>query len=92
MSGTSEPRPFTLARLRADVAEVLYVEADELADDENVFDQGMDSIRTMTLLESWRADGAEVDFTQLAERPTLSAWAALLAPQATAPAATQAGS
>ncbi|MFD4576714.1 phosphopantetheine-binding protein [Streptomyces sp. NPDC058417] len=80
MTDTSRPQPFTLERVRKDVAEVLYVETDEVEVDENVFDQGLDSVRMMTLVEGWRADGAEAGFAELAERPTLTAWVTLLAP------------
>ncbi|GAA4793132.1 phosphopantetheine-binding protein [Streptomyces sanyensis] len=71
---------FTRERLARDVADVLYVEADEIPVDENLLEQGLDSVRLMTLVERWRADGAEVAFVDLAERPTLAEWAALLAP------------
>ncbi|MFC8710729.1 MULTISPECIES: phosphopantetheine-binding protein [unclassified Streptomyces] len=80
MTDTSGPQPFTLDRLRDDLAELLYVEAEEVAVDENVFDQGLDSVRMMTLVEGWRAQGAEVGFAELAQRPTLTDWATLLAP------------
>jgi len=32
----------------------------------------------MSLVESWRGEGAEVSFMDLAEEPTLEAWARLL--------------
>ena len=38
----------------------------------------MDSVRVMSLMEKWRADGAETDFADLAENPTVHAWVALL--------------
>ncbi|MFD5650511.1 phosphopantetheine-binding protein [Streptomyces sp. NPDC127039] len=72
---------FTVERLRQDVAELLYVDADDVPADESVFDHGLDSVRMMALVQRWRADGAaEVDLPQLAQRPTLTDWAALLAP------------
>ncbi|PRH75781.1 phosphopantetheine attachment domain protein [Streptomyces solincola] len=73
-------RTFTQERLAQDVADVLYVEADEVDPEDSLLDQGLDSIRLMTLLEKWRADGADVGFADLAERPTLRAWAVLLDP------------
>ncbi|WP_234436963.1 phosphopantetheine-binding protein [Streptomyces maremycinicus] len=47
--------------------------------DENLLDLGMDSVRIMTLLERWRREHAvTADFADLAERPAVEAWAALL--------------
>ncbi|MGW6732429.1 phosphopantetheine-binding protein [Streptomyces sp. NPDC055013] len=80
MTDTSGPHPFTLEQLRKDVAELLYVDAEDVEVDEDVFHQGLDSVRMMALVEGWRAAGAQVGFAELAERPTLTAWAALLSP------------
>ncbi|MBB2910628.1 bifunctional isochorismate lyase/aryl carrier protein [Streptosporangium becharense] len=41
-------------------------------DDDNLLDHGLDSVRLMMV-----ADRLGVDFTDLAERPTLRAWAEL---------------
>jgi bifunctional isochorismate lyase/aryl carrier protein len=74
-------------QLRADVAELLQMSAAELADDDNLLERGMDSIRLMTLIERWRSAGTEVTFVELAEKPTLTDWFALLsaaAPQGSA--------
>jgi bifunctional isochorismate lyase / aryl carrier protein len=60
------------------VAESLRVPAAELRVDANLVDCGVDSIRMMTFVERWRADGHDVTFVQLAEQPTLEAWARLL--------------
>ncbi|MEU5919038.1 phosphopantetheine-binding protein [Streptomyces sp. NPDC047141] len=79
MADTAGQQTFALERLARDVADVLYVEAEEVDPDESLLDQGLDSIRLMSLVEKWRAEGAEAGFVDLAERPTLRAWAALLA-------------
>jgi len=47
-------------------------------DDDDLFDAGLDSIRLMTVVEHLRAGGHDVSFVDLAERPTVSAWAELL--------------
>lgn len=65
-------------QVRADVAELLQVSLMELGEDENLLERGMDSIRLMSLVERWRNAGAEVTFVDLAERPTLTEWYALL--------------
>ncbi|MFE8017233.1 phosphopantetheine-binding protein [Streptomyces antibioticus] len=81
MTDTPDARTFTVERLRKDIAELLYVDVEDVPADENVFDHGLDSVRMMTLLQQWRADGAaEIDMPVLAQRPTLTEWAALLAP------------
>ncbi|MER5967954.1 phosphopantetheine-binding protein [Streptomyces sp. NPDC002057] len=78
MVDTAGQQAFTRERLTRDVADVLYVDAAEVEPDESLIEQGLDSIRLMTLVEGWRADGAEIGFVDLAERPTLDAWFELL--------------
>ncbi|MDA2814422.1 phosphopantetheine-binding protein [Nocardiopsis sp. RSe5-2] len=78
MSTGAERTPFTPERVRADVESVLEEEPGTLADDEDLLDRGMDSIRLMSLVEKWRTDGASTDFVELAEDPTIAAWARLL--------------
>ncbi|GJF33552.1 hypothetical protein KNE206_62520 [Kitasatospora sp. NE20-6] len=74
------PPPTSLSpdRIRRDVADLLDVDPLELEDDEPLLDQGMDSIRLMTLVERWRADGVEVTFVDLAEKATINGWSDLL--------------
>ncbi|MGI5380830.1 phosphopantetheine-binding protein [Streptomyces sp. CA-251387] len=79
MSVNSE---LSLGRLRQDVAAVLGVMPAFIAADVPLMEQGLDSIRLMTLVERWRAAGAAVTFADLAERPTLNEWSALLTSQA----------
>ncbi|MEU4657439.1 phosphopantetheine-binding protein [Streptomyces sp. NPDC023723] len=66
-------------RIRADVAELLGCAPADIAPDENLRDLGLDSVRLMTLVERWRAGGAaELELPDLAERPELAHWTALL--------------
>ncbi|MFJ7203675.1 phosphopantetheine-binding protein [Streptomyces sp. NPDC098789] len=74
--------PFGLDRLVHDVADMLCTEPDEVDPDESLLDQGLDSIRLMSLVSRWRTEGAQIAFVDLAERPTLREWAHLLAPSA----------
>jgi bifunctional isochorismate lyase/aryl carrier protein len=67
-------------QVRADVAEVLLEPSLAIGDDDNLLDRGLDSIRLMSLVERWRSAGAEISFVDLAERPTLADWYALLCP------------
>ncbi|HEV7651000.1 MAG TPA: phosphopantetheine-binding protein [Actinophytocola sp.] len=68
----------TPAAIRADIAEMLHRSPEESFDLENLFECGLDSIRLLTLLERWREAGVPVSFVELAERPTLANWLALL--------------
>ncbi len=70
---------FTPQSVREEVAELLVQPPSELGEDENLLDRGLDSIRIMSLVERWRRKGAEITFVELAERPTLTDWYALLA-------------
>ncbi|GAA0536600.1 hypothetical protein GCM10011581_23550 [Saccharopolyspora subtropica] len=70
----------TLEDVRAQVAELLFEDPTELTDDENLVDWGLDSVRIMTLVEKWRKLGVRITFADLAERPTLADWWAVLEP------------
>jgi len=65
-------------RLRARIADLLYVEPDELGLHDDLMDAGLDSIRVMTLIEDWRREGRDIGFADLLDRPTIAAWSELL--------------
>ncbi|TSD46839.1 isochorismatase [Rhodococcus sp. KBS0724] len=69
------------ARIVRDVAEVLSMRVEQLGDDTDLTDEGLDSVRLMMLVEQWRADGADADFAELAEEQTINAWVEVLCPQ-----------
>jgi aryl carrier-like protein len=69
---------FTIERVLAEAAHILAEPAQDIDPAENLFDRGMDSVRMMSLMERWRAAGAEVEFADLAEEPTIQAWVTLL--------------
>ncbi|RKN38999.1 phosphopantetheine-binding protein [Streptomyces hoynatensis] len=71
--------------IREDVARALGEDPDEpgdaweFGDEENLLDLGLDSVRLMSLIARWRREhDVEVSFADLAERPSVAAWAALL--------------
>ncbi|MFD9910980.1 phosphopantetheine-binding protein [Streptomyces sp. NPDC059063] len=71
--------PLSPERVRADVAELLDCDPAEIAPEEDLVDLGLDSVRMMILVERWRAGGATaLEFPDLAERPELGHWTALL--------------
>lgn len=61
-------------RMRDDVAAILETDASEIADDDNLIDHGLDSMRLMRLTQQWHDRGVTVPFADLAERPQLSHW------------------
>ncbi len=67
--------PLDRDRIVADLSEVLGVPADQLTDEVNVLDLGLDSVRLMSLIERWRAAGAQrADVVVLAGDPVLGSW------------------
>ncbi|MEH0558163.1 MULTISPECIES: phosphopantetheine-binding protein [Streptomyces] len=66
-------------RIRADVAELIGCDPTEIEPEENLTDLGLDSVRTMVLIDRWRAAGAaSLEYADLAEQPELAHWAELL--------------
>lgn len=66
-------------RVIDDVATALGVRPDELTDETNLLDAGLDSVRIMSLVEKWRAAGHEdIDFPTLASDPVLGSWLEVL--------------
>ncbi|SJZ79296.1 amino acid adenylation domain-containing protein [Marinactinospora thermotolerans DSM 45154] len=74
--------------VRARVAEIIGT--DDFADGDDLFDHGLDSLGLIRLAGTWREQGAEITFADLAAEPTVRAWTELLetAP-APAPATTR---
>ncbi|MFT4127789.1 MAG: phosphopantetheine-binding protein [Gordonia sp. (in: high G+C Gram-positive bacteria)] len=62
-------------RIIADIAEITQIPVAEITDDTNVLDIGLDSVRLMSLIERWRADGAvTADLVGLAADPVVGSW------------------
>jgi bifunctional isochorismate lyase/aryl carrier protein len=68
----------TFDGLRARLAAWTGVAAAEFDAEENLMDYGLDSIRVMSLVGEWKAAGIAVAFEELARRPSLNGWWALL--------------
>ncbi|MGP9041787.1 isochorismatase family protein [Cytobacillus kochii] len=64
----------THSEIKTKVAEILDISPSEIKDDDDLVSLGLDSIRMMTLVEEWRAEGADVNFMKMASNPTLQAW------------------
>ncbi|AOH52968.1 isochorismatase [Peribacillus muralis] len=83
-SGTVQEKDvhgLTLDGLRVAIADLLGESPSDIGDNEDLVDIGMDSIRMMSLVEILRGKGAEINFMQMAEKPTLAAWWELLSSQ-----------
>ncbi|AZK47900.1 isochorismatase family protein [Paenibacillus lentus] len=66
-------------QLREEVANLLQEAAESIGEqDDLVAYWGLDSIRIMSLAERFSREGLEISFAELAERPTLEGWWALL--------------
>ena len=61
----------------ADLARALRLPPDEIMDDDNLIDLGLDSMRAMALLTRWSERGVALDLAAVAESVTLGAWWAL---------------
>lgn len=60
------------------MARALEMAPQELDDDRDLFELGLDSLMLMSLVGVWRREGSTVTFQDLTRSPTLEAWTALL--------------
>ncbi|WP_323024091.1 phosphopantetheine-binding protein [Castellaniella sp.] len=70
---------FSLESMRADIARMLHESPDDIRDDDNLMDLGLDSMRLMKLAAQWREAGARLEFADLAADATLAHWWAIVA-------------
>lgn len=68
----------TLERMRADVAGMLGEAPEDIQDDENLMDLGLDSMRVLGLVLAWGNTGIPLEFSHLAEHATLGGWWAVV--------------
>lgn len=78
MSQTNATPPLTLDTMRADIAALLHEDPDDILDNDNLLDLGLDSMRIMTLAARWRQAGAHIEFSDMASVLTLAQWWALV--------------
>jgi yersiniabactin nonribosomal peptide synthetase len=64
--------------VREAVARALEIAPQELDDDRDLFELGLDSLMLMSLVGAWRREGSTVTFQDLTRSPTLRAWTTLL--------------
>ncbi|HEY7773713.1 MAG TPA: isochorismatase family protein [Marinagarivorans sp.] len=78
----NSPEVFCAASLHRQIAQALQIHPEDFDANDNLMDVGLDSIRLMSLLEHWRNCGAQVDFMDLADEPTVDNWAKVLSASA----------
>ena len=78
--------PLTLQRMREDIARLLRMPPGEIGEEDDLGDLGLDSMRAMAVLQRWSEAGLALDFTEMAERPTLATWWAIAQRQMARPA------
>ncbi|MER5550624.1 amino acid adenylation domain-containing protein [Streptomyces sp. NPDC002793] len=66
------------AEVREAVARALQLAPQELDGDRDLYELGLDSLTLMALAGEWRRGGSTVTFQDLANEPTLRAWARLV--------------
>ena len=69
---SSETTTLDAATVLADLAASAGLSPADIDPDEDFLGLGIDSVRLMRLLDSWRAAGARVEFADLAACPTVS--------------------
>ncbi|MFG3373652.1 amino acid adenylation domain-containing protein [Streptomyces tendae] len=76
--GVGSPDRHASTAVREAVARALEIAPEELDDDRDLFELGLDSLVLMTLVGAWRRQGTEVTFQDLTNSPTLRDWTTLL--------------
>lgn len=66
--------PLSRDLMREDIAAMIHIDPEEIGDDDNLMDLGLDSMRALNLLLLWQERGVDLDFSQMAVRPTLAGW------------------
>ncbi|AZA12117.1 phosphopantetheine-binding protein [Corynebacterium gerontici] len=70
----SQPQYLTKEQVISDIARFLNITEERLDLERPLPEQGLDSLRMITLIETWRASGITVDFQTLMSLATAKAW------------------
>lgn len=74
LSASHALAPLTLEQMRLDIARLVNEAPEELEDEDNLLDWGLDSMRIFNVSVQWNKTGIELRFAELAETPTLAGW------------------
>lgn len=64
----------TKEQLRDLIASYMNENIDDIAENDNLVYEGLDSMMVMSIVEDLRAQGILVTFLELVEQPTIEAW------------------
>ncbi|WP_326639981.1 amino acid adenylation domain-containing protein [Streptosporangium sp. NBC_01755] len=78
----SQAPAFAPDDVREAVAQALEIPADEIDQERDLFELGLDSLAVMRLAGEWRRRGIAVTFRDLVQDPVLGSWSALLTERA----------
>lgn len=67
-----------MASLRKIILENIEVPESEFEDDGNLIDYGLDSMKVFDIISMLQDEGIQIEITDLAQEPTLSAWWTLI--------------
>ncbi len=84
-----QPEWISRDEIRATIAAQLGCPAADVADDDDLIQLGLNSIRMMALAGGWRKRGSGITFAQLAATPTVASWYGLLSADESTDAAEQ---
>lgn len=72
------PGTISIDALRQQIIPLLDEDSEDIGNDENLIDYGLDSVRIMELATRWRKIREDIDFIALAKSPTIDSWWSLL--------------
>ncbi|WP_440054718.1 isochorismatase family protein [Pseudoalteromonas sp. T1lg65] len=70
----TQPTSLSVEDIQQAIAMVLSMDVEDVDPDENLLYLGLDSIRVMTLVDQWRAQGIDITLQALAEATTVNEW------------------
>jgi yersiniabactin nonribosomal peptide synthetase len=69
---------FNKDQLKQQIKAFIPFHDEDIEDDDNLLEIGLDSMSIMQLINLWRSQGSDITFSHLVDKPKLSAWYALL--------------
>ena len=69
---------FNQAQLKQKIKSMIPFHEQDIGDNDNLLEIGMDSISIMQLVNHWRSQKRDITFSSLVETPTLADWYRLL--------------
>lgn len=73
--------PTSKAQLKSLIAQLIEIEENDIYNDDNLLDLGLDSVRAMMLLGRLQNAGLNTSFSEFASAPSIDGWWQLIEPQ-----------